>query len=95
MLWKTRIKDLLMNSWRYAFKPPYPVIDDAEWFGSEAEPGFLDSVYSAVNYERRMAFFQGYAAGAADACHDLGREAEFNHDVSNIGAWRAWEAAEK
>lgn len=94
-MWKERIKELLQNGLKYCFKPPYPEIDMTEFKGTEDEPGFIDAVYSAINYERRIAFFHGYGKGAADACIDLGKGEAFDINISNIGAWRAWEKSER
>ena len=94
MKWKERIKEILVGGLKYCFKPykdgSYPEVDNAEMYGLEEAPGFIDAVYSAINYERRLAFFRGYKSGASDACVDMGKEFEFVDDASNVGAWKAW-----
>lgn len=67
-------------------------MDVGEFYGTDAEPGFLDAVASTVNYERRLAFFAGYRFGVKDAVIDLGSpDFEIDEQVGNIGAWKAWE----
>jgi hypothetical protein len=77
---------------KYCFKSldgKYPEIDKGEFYGTAEDPGFLDFMMSLLLGYQKKGFFDGYAAGSSDACHDL--SAEFNEDLSKNSAWKRWD----